>query len=343
MESINLQALDELEDKLKLAMNQEFVMWLPIEDVRFKSYQLGVPQIASYSLPEAWQDYSFLMRKVFCRMDTCIILLKKVLNFQKPMQEQGGAFVTGLYHPEINNLGDKLSYAFEDMVIAFSKLYEDDIVSDIARYLPSKYATEFKKNCPSRNDVNSLYWRVNLLRNRVVHSTSGRYSKNDRHSIRYTSFSSETRGVHYDFNDIVPIKIPCTLIDIENDERLKAFINDVVILKNHGKDFSKKNVFDLLFPEKAPKGYGKKSPHLHNIELISRFDYYSGFLSLSQQMLTFCQSQILIFLKSALSKCDASVFQKTLSRYNMEALAAGHLIKETFSICDVFNIDTLQT
>lgn len=334
MDYINFKELNALKNKLELAKKQEYVMQLPFWDILRNSYPAGVEHLVRHELNDAWDDYSFLIRKVFYRINNYIILLQKLLD---PLEEllnslDGSKSIFALGIGKYQT--DKLSYEFEDMIIAFSKLYEEAIVSETSRYLPPKFASEFRKNCPKKNDVNGLYWRINLLRNRVAHSTSGKYFQKDGQSSRYETFSSKTHMLQVDLTSPIPIKITCNLIDTENNPNIRRFIQNEIISKHQENSSSNGNVFDMLFPENNPKGHNKRHPSICSLVGLNQFDYYSGFLSLSNQILDFCQSQIAVFLKSALEKCDDSIFQQN----TLYSEAEKYSEKEQLKIRDVFEI-----
>ncbi len=179
-----------------------------------------------------------------------------------------------------------------------------------------------------------MYWRINLLRNRVAHSISGKYFQKDGQSSRYETFSSKAHMLQVDLTSPVPIKITCNLIDTENSPNIKLFIQNKIISKQQENSFSSGNVFDILFPENNPKGHNKGHPSICSVVGLNKFDYYSGFLSLSNQILDFCQSQIAVFLKSALEKCDDSIFQQSILYSEAEKYSEAERLK----IHDLFEI-----
>ena len=68
---------------------------------------------------------------------------------------------------------DKLSYEFENFLVAFPRLNGEPLMTNLSRTMSKVNAEQLKSNCFKKNDVNGLFWEINLLRNRFAHSTPG--------------------------------------------------------------------------------------------------------------------------------------------------------------------------
>ena len=70
-------------------------------------------------------------------------------------------------------------------------------MSDINRALPKELRETVARISYKKSDVNGLYWRVNLLRNKSAHSSKGAYTTYNDKCARYMSFSSRIFQIVY--------------------------------------------------------------------------------------------------------------------------------------------------
>ena len=256
-------------------------------------------RVACYGLDDAWKKYAYLVEKVCFRMRKAATLLSTYLKYCVKIAGDGCAIPP-------DNVCHQLAFECEDMIIATTRLYDEDCIEDLIRYIPRKdNQRSLRNNLPKKNDIDGLYWRINLLRNRMAHSTGGAYS-NKELSHRFMDFTSQ---IHMIYTDNGAVCIECNLIDLELNPQIKRIIKDVVIDKKLGEKASKKPVYDILFPENTPKGHGKSRPQMLWAN-IGRFDYNHGFISLAYQILDFIDSQVLVFLKAELEKCGTDHYKR---------------------------------
>lgn len=243
----------------------------------------GVETRMVYDINEVWSDYRFILQGVLYRWDNCFSKLRKILNCLPPelLQEEKSWFMP------FGMLGDELSYEFENLVVSFPKLYEEALIVEMKRHIPTEEKTLLEKIRPKKNDEKGLYWELNLLRNRAAHSTPGFYTEHESRAARYLSMSSRIRGVDYK-NGI--IKLPTFLFSLRNTAHTQEVIKKQIIDKK-----SAESLLELLFEGTKPKGRGKNSPQMLYIENVQYFDMNEEFLQLSMDMFKFIETQIGIF------------------------------------------------
>ena len=169
---------------------------------------------------------------------------------------------------------DEAIYNFDAFVLAASALLEGEGVGYMAAYLRKTPIANFY---PKKHEI-GLYWQLNLLRNRIIHHTGGRY-ENGEVCQRYSDFSSKINGIRLKDGNI---KLECTQIDVYRSPEVQKEIIRILITGDES------NVFDCLFPEKSGKGHGKKNPGLLYPGVVLYFDHVTSgvkFISEIQQFI----------------------------------------------------------
>ncbi len=277
----------QLVQRIEIIEKKECLLQIPITKNRISEMAMDVETVAHYGLNDVWDNYVFLINKVVFRMKKTIEELNEYLCELNDLPVLKDVCIAP------NETCVRLSYECEDMIIAFHRLYDEAVVEEICHYLGTKYGQAFRKSLPKKDDIDGLYWRINLLRNRMAHSTGGAYVE-DKVAKRFSDFSSRVNVVRVENGEAI---MECDLIDIEKTPNVKKVIKEVIIEKKYGDNIARKGIFDILFPIKKPKGHGKKSPELL-WPSFGRFDYNHGFISLSNQILDFINDQILVFLQA---------------------------------------------
>ena len=247
--------------------------------------EVGIETRAKYSVKDVWETYSFYIRKVLYRMNDVIISLKYVLNLLNKI-------------PPVSNTDAKISfplgedcyslfYDFEDLMISFTRLYDKDYISDIVNYLSKSGASEFRSYLPDVNDVNGLYWKVNLLRNRSAHPGFGFYNSDETYESneRFIDLSSKAWGL---VDDKGNISIESMLIDLDKNPIIKRIISDEI------KNNRRVNLNKLLFPKKYSL---EKGDTFLQFPVFGKFDYCDSLFPLLNSMLDFIESEMLVFMK----------------------------------------------
>lgn len=270
-------------------------------------FEPNVEKVVVYDHTSAWESYSFVLRKVLYRMNSVSEALISIIDEINSIPFFDGDNIAVPFDRKY----EYLFYDFEDMIVSFSKAYEGEYIEDIVRCFNKSCKQEFDNNRPRRDDINGLFWKINLLRNRVAHSTGGRYLNKDGRASRFTDFLSQAKMITIK-ND--SIEMECSLIDIDKNPEIKRIIKEFLIDKKYGEGYCYNNIFDLIFPEKSPKGHNKKSPNVV-LPVIGRFDYYTSFITLSKQMLDYLDNQILTFMHYGAEHCTQSALSQ---KWNFE-------------------------
>lgn len=237
-----------------------------------EKFQVGVEYRATYDLPELLEEYSWKANKCHYFLSKYIDLILQELAFHEKHMES---------MPNSNNIFigkttilDEATYNFDAFVLAASALMEGEGVGYMEAYLRKTPVVNYY---PKKHEI-GLYWQLNLLRNRIVHHTGGRY-ENGEVCQRYFDFSSRINGIRFKNEHI---ELECSQIDVYRSSEVQKEIARVL---STGDD---KNVFERLFPEKSGKGHGKKNPGVLYPGVILYFDHVSSgtrFVSEIQQFI----------------------------------------------------------
>ena len=242
--------------------------------------------IVEYDIFSVWADYLYFLRGVLNRWDDCISLLKKILSDVSNMiSEQGGS--TAKVTLFCDSL-DKYSYRFEDFIVSFARLGESPMQNEIERHLSNALKKRLQANQYNKNDIEGLFWKINVLRNRAAHASEGAYTQYNGLSARWMSFSSKIQGVRYDEGHFI---MNTMLIDLSKSAYIKNLIQKELIDGN-----SDKSVMELLFTQNSPKGHGKNKPQVLFPDGFPFFDLNEGFLLLSVDILKYIKNQLYIIL-----------------------------------------------
>lgn len=237
-----------------------------------EKFQVGVEYRANYDLPELLEEYSWKANKCHYFLGKYIDGVLHELAFHE--QYIGSS-------PDSDNIFigktavlDEAIYNFDAFVLAASALLEGEGVGYMEAFLRK---TPIAKYYPKRKEI-GLYWQLNLLRNRIVHHTGGRYD-NGEVCQRFFDFSSRINGIRLKDNHI---QLECTQIDVYRSPEVQKEIARILLTGDES------NVFDCLFPDKVGKGHGKKNPGMLYPGVVLYFDHASSgvrFVSEIQQFL----------------------------------------------------------
>ena len=210
-----------------------------------------------------------------------------------------------------------LQYYFDSFISSFYTLIESEQENELCKYLNNK---KIRGIFPNRKSID-LFWQVYMLRNRIIHFTEARYDNTEKECKRFYDFSSKITNIYIDNNGEIHIK--STLIDVnKNDEIQKA-------VKQSIKDNS--NPFDILFPNKKAKGYGKKNPFISYITNDIFFDYVDSSVDLINQIHSMLHSINLLFLECFMHKDNnknETIKSRTRIVYNNKEI--DYSIQEVF-------------
>lgn len=166
-------------------------------------------------------------------------------------------------------------------------------ISSIMEYEERDYlATQLKRVniydiYPNKGEI-GLYLQVNIIRNRIIHHTGGRYI-NGKECSRFLDFSSSVKIIRVQNGNI---SLKCTQIDVYKDEMKKAMPKARKIAKR-----AKKPVFDVLFPSKSGKGHGKKHPTMVIPDKDIYFDHADTGIKIVPQIQEFLRKLNQVFFE----------------------------------------------
>lgn len=226
-----------------LLWQQTHIMFIPITNKVIQENLVEEEKRVRYDFEELWYDFVFKENKV-------LFFIDKYLN----------SFLDGLSICDIsknmknismssNETIEKAIYYFDSFISFFYTLIEPQQKVVFCDFFGSKKVNSF---FPSRNEI-GLFWKIYMLRNRIIHFTNAKYNENKKECIRYQNFSSNVKVISIDSDG--KIKANCTLIDINKCEQARTAIR--IAIKNRNM-----NPFDILFPNESAKGYGKKKPFM---------------------------------------------------------------------------------
>ncbi|MBE5820300.1 MAG: hypothetical protein E7310_05775 [Clostridiales bacterium] len=214
-----------------------------------------------YNIDNVWDNFVYLENKILFYIDKYLNRFLEGLNRYGNIRNQSNIILP------VNTILEEAIYYFDSFTIFFSTLIEPDQKNLLKKYLDSSILDSV---FPNRNTI-SLYWQVYMLRNRIAHFTSNRYDNTNKECIQYYGFSSKIQSIS--INDVGEIHANSTLIDMYKCEQAQEVVK--LAIDNKGI-----NPFDLLFPNKSPKGYGKKSPFINFINSDIYFDYIDSGIKL---------------------------------------------------------------
>lgn len=263
-----------LEENLKI-QKQRHYMFLPVTNKTVRESKIEEEQICRYQITNVWEDISYKEGKVLFFIEKYINTMLLALDTYKDLLNQNNVSIPS------NNIFEEATYYFDAMMASFSTLIEGEQKNLLLKYFDGKSINKF---FPSREKL-GLYWQVNLIRNRILHFDNGRYNNKDKECRRFNDFSSRINVISIDnSNNISAI---CNLIDSEKSDieaAIKIAIN------------SKRNLFDILFPETEAKGYKRKSPTILIMDRKFCFDHISSSITLIRNMQNFLENINYLFL-----------------------------------------------
>jgi hypothetical protein len=219
---------------------------------------------ATYNIHEIFSDYAYLVNRIIYHGKNYLLIISDIMD----RLIQFGVEINS----EIFLNHDIIGYEFESYIAAINKIIEQPVPDTISNNLDKNIKKVFPQSMIQKSNTDGLYWRMNILRNRVVHPDEAKYATMDKYAYKYYGFSAQPLGCKITKDSI---EWKCTLFDLDENEFIKEIIKDEILIKN-----SDKNIIDILFEQKSPKGYGKKEPRLLFYgDKLKRFDYFNSFIN----------------------------------------------------------------
>lgn len=244
---------------------QTHIMFIPKLNKLIRETPIGYETRVKYDINDVWDKFVYLENKILFFIDKYLYTFIKGINVNKEIMNNCNTTISS------NNILDESIYYFDSFITFFSTLIEPEQKHLLNNYLDSNIINNI---FPNRNTI-GLYWQIYMLRNRIVHFTSARYDNTTKECIRYYDFSSKIQFINID--NLNEIHVNSTLIDINKCEQARKAI--LIAIKNRNI-----NPFDLLFPNKSAKGYGKKNPFINYISNDIYFDYIDSGIKLIENI-----------------------------------------------------------
>lgn len=198
---------------------------------------IGEEYKCTYDLPDLWREYALKLKRCVYFLENYCSELRKELDFQNDLLQSDNISVSPTTHLE------EAIFNFDALVLSTSAIID----SEEKDYLVKQFKKARINNIYPNKEEIGLHWQLNILRNRIVHHTGGRFmnTKECQRFLEFSSMASMIRVVHGN------LSLSCTQIDV-----CKEAVKEVLPAAIH----TGKNVFDILFPSKSGKGHGKTHP-----------------------------------------------------------------------------------
>lgn len=253
---------NELKKKIQEQININEIIFKQTKIIVFPAMheltkKCNIEMKVQYGINEVFNDFLFKEKQIIFFMDkyltTYYEILKRIDEFKS-----NDCFIAP------NQLNEEMVFYFDSLIAAISIIIESQQKDEL-----NKYLTGISESYPSRQQF-GLWWQIYMLRNRILHTTSPRYTNDTNYCTRYINFSSKVLSIKISDHNII---MSCTLLDIYKDENIKLAIEKAI-------NDASINPFDLLFENTSAKGYGKKRPNIAHISNDVYFDYASSGIKL---------------------------------------------------------------
>lgn len=252
--------------------------------------EAGKEIAVTQSIDQVWEDYLFILNGILFRWDNCNKFILEINDYLKPFAHKDTEGI--IYAAPPRDIADKLSYEFESLLVSFSRLNEEPLIVEISRHIKKKNQQKLKENCYKKTDSNGLYWELNILRNRAAHATPGYYTIHNDRAARYMSISSKISMIEMGESNCF---FRTNLLSYRNNDIIRQVVQEYIIDKKYGEEYSEKPLMEILFPNTKPSGKGKNKPIVLFMSGVKRFDLNSEFYELSNDIFEYIINQVEIF------------------------------------------------
>ena len=279
---------------------QTHIMFIPQTNKIIRESPIGDETRIRYDINNVWDDFVYLENKILFFIDKYLNTFLRGININKDIMKNCNIIIPS------NNILEESTYYFDSFITFFSTLIEPEQKNLLNHYLDSNIINNI---FPNRNNI-GLYWQIYMLRNRIVHFTNGRYDNTTKECIRYYGFSSKIQSIN--INNLNEIHANSTLIDINKCEQAREAVKMAI-------ENSDINPFDLLFPNKSAKGYGKKNPFINYISNDIYFDYIDSGTKLIEDIHSLLKTLNKLFLDAFMlgdTESEKNLNSKTIIIFN---------------------------
>lgn len=256
--------IEGIQTKTIKICQQTNIMFIPLANKIVK--ENGTEEVkVQYGIEDVINEFLYKENKT-------LFLIKQLLKcYMQILKNQSEMFLKNNISFSPSKDYYELTYYFDSFVASFSTIIENDQKEILENFFDRGQINDI---FPTRNKI-GLYWQINMLRNRILHYTKIRYAYTNKFCYCYENFSSKIKMISVDKDG--NISIPSTLIDIYSDKNIENAISKSI--KDHTS-----NPFDILFPNKTPKGYSKKKPFVLHISNNIFFDYTDSLVNLLKEI-----------------------------------------------------------
>lgn len=265
-------------------------------------------QLVHYDYETIFREYIELEKKLLFFVNNYLNEFYKMIT--NSFLEKGEGF-----YPLNNQI---YSYYFDSVLAAISTMIELEQRDELLKYFNKNKLLSF---FPDKNEI-GFWWEVYMLRNRIHHHTSKRYSSNNTSCQCYMPFNSRVNCVQLDKDNNITLET--TLLDIYKVENIEKAIK--VSLK------TRKNPFDILFPYTSAKGKNKRNPSMLYISNDIHFDYATSGIRFMKELFSFIKKINNLFYEELLSR---SKDKESLKEIETLMYIEGQEFK--YKVNDVFN------
>lgn len=246
----------------------------------------GVEVLAKADLPERIERNSYYINRILYYLREILEKSCKLLPPDLPAKD-----ASHMPAPE------DLSFMLDGFLMASATLIESPLRENTEKLLTGDVKKEFNYIFPKRDDPNSLYWRLNLLRNRAVHFDGDVYAT--QHGV-LQEFTSEFYVV---ISDGKIVELPTNLIDMADNEQLKPAVQVCI-------DNKEISLMDAIFGKGKPSGAPRKNQQLIYATGLKRFDIVKGFPSICDEVLDLIDKIHHVYAKWYVQHVEESEFEK---------------------------------
>lgn len=283
-----LNAVSSIKHKNQKLSKMINIMYIPIMNIDFKKYEFGKEYLCKYDLSNIWSTYSYKLRKsIFYINEYYKYMLLELKLQSKAIKFDSNISIPCSFNSEI------ATYNFDSMILSFATIIEGDEKNNIGSYLSK--ITRYRLNTIFPSKFKMLYWEINILRNRIIHTTCGRYSEKNDECRRFYDFSTKPSIINIDKDKNINIK--CNIPDVYSNKLIQTIIKKEILKKN-----SHDNIFDIIFPNKSSKRKNKKNPTVIIHDSNLNFDHICTSIKLVMEIQTFIENIVTLFMKEFLQK-----------------------------------------
>ena len=298
-----------------------------VKNIRmFEKCQVGQEYLLTFDFSDVWDEYAWKVRKCTYFLKN---YLKNMLEEIKRVEQSIEQMKKAMGSPK-NEQNDELfiavsqsvsvaCYNFDAFILATCSLMDQEEKEYVERYIKN---TEIATFYPNKKEI-GLYWQLNLLRNRIVHHTGGRFDNGEVCS-RFFDFSSRINGIREKNGHIT---MECTQIDVYRSKVVQMEILNIILTE------SRDNLFDRLFPDKKGKGHGKHSPVMIQPGVTLYFDHIDSGTRLIQEIQRFLTNMNLAFLREFIVAIkDKTKVEQLRVLESLDDLQSGYQLKDVFDM-----------